>query len=159
MQTLYASRQLLRYAADHEQICVYSNIRFASPPLGDLRFKAPKYPPDNKLPLPSSAPSCIQAKQDKCLSALPFDETPGCFPDSYGSQSEDCLFLDVYVPKQAFSMSKPLPVIVWFYGGAYLFGSKTFYDPSVLPFYDGGPLVDRANALNKPEHSVIFVRG
>lgn len=33
-------------------------------------------------------------------------------------------------------MKEPLPVVVWFYGGAYLFGSKTQYDPDKLPFYD-----------------------
>lgn len=55
--------------------------------------------------------------------------------------SEDCLFLDVVVPKQIFDRvrnksavpTKPLaPVLVWIYGGGCVMGDKSFYDPSGL---------------------------
>jgi len=37
-----------------------------------------------------------------------------------GGQSEDCLYLDLYVPGKALKHSKKkLPVIVWIYGGGY----------------------------------------
>lgn len=73
--------------------------------------------------------------------------------------SEDCLFLDVYVPKQAFGIKQPVPVVVWFYGGAYLFGSKSQYDPSIMPFYDGKGPLNVATTANKDKTSMIFVRG
>jgi carboxylesterase type B len=41
--------------------------------------------------------------------------------------SEDCLFLDVNVPKKVFdgrSKKKGAPVLVWIYGGGYTAGSK-----------------------------------
>lgn len=42
--------------------------------------------------------------------------------------SEDCLFLDVVVPKKIFDkrgVGKGAPVLVWIYGGGYLVGEKT----------------------------------
>lgn len=47
---------------------------------------------------------------------------------------EDCLFLDVYVPGKALKKgAAKLPVLVWIYGGAYMFGSKDTLQP-MLPF-------------------------
>lgn len=38
--------------------------------------------------------------------------------------SENCLFLNVYVPKNLkLSSSKPLPVMVWIHGGGFWFGN------------------------------------
>lgn len=57
--------------------------------------------------------------------------------------SEDCLFLDVVVPKKIFdrarshgqqqARTKPLaPVLVWICGGGYVWGDKSIMDPSGL---------------------------
>ncbi|MGA6986052.1 MAG: carboxylesterase family protein, partial [Terriglobales bacterium] len=46
-------------------------------------------------------------------------------------QSEDCLFLNVYVPATATPHSK-LPVYLWIHGGALVTGTGADYDPSVL---------------------------
>lgn len=58
---------------------------------------------------------------------------------------EDCLFLDLYVPGKAIrnETESALPVVVWIYGGAYLFGAKDMVEP-ILPFYDGSGLVDES---------------
>jgi len=69
----------------------------------------------------------------------------------FSGGDEDCLFLDVYVPGKA--LKKPslkLPVAVWIYGGAYVFGSKDTLQPE-LPFYDGSGLMGAAN------NNLIFV--
>jgi carboxylesterase type B len=125
-----------------------------------LRFAAPEYPPRRTPPIPGPNPSCVQTKETNCVAGLPFvEDAPECFPKYYGTQSEDCLFLDVYVPMQAFTMSHRLPVVVWFYGGAFLFGSKTQYDPSKLPFYGGDGFVNTATKHNKGQNSTIYVQG
>lgn len=43
-----------------------------------------------------------------------------------------------------------LPVISWFYGGAYIFGAKDQFG-DVLPFYDGTGLIQQSGG------NVIFV--
>ena len=49
---------------------------------------------------------------------------------------EDCLYLNVNVPKT--DLSKPLPVMVWIYGGAYNMGDKNeeFYGPRLFMNHD-----------------------
>lgn len=52
------------------------------------------------------------------------------------SVSEDCLFLDVKVPKKVFDRTKEVqgtrrhlaPVLVWIYGGGYIAGDKAASD-------------------------------
>lgn len=59
--------------------------------------------------------------------------------------NEDCLFLDVTVPSKAVkNPNLKLPVMVYFYGGAYVFGSKDSMKPD-LPFYDGSGIIGRSN--------------
>lgn len=61
--------------------------------------------------------------------------------------SEDCLFLDVWTPKAAIDRKQRKPVLVWIYGGAYVFGGKTLYFP--------GGLMDRAMVNDRG--GMIFV--
>jgi len=50
-----------------------------------------------------------------------------------GPTSEDCLYLNVYRPSQAGDAgAKPLPVLLWVYGGGFLGGSATTYNASSL---------------------------
>ena len=66
---------------------------------------------------------------------------------------EDCLFLDIYVPKAAIRSKQPVPVVVWIYGGAFVYGSKGEFDLSKFPLYSGrGPVLSAA-------HPIIFVAG
>ena len=77
-------------------------------------------------------------------------------PPPTGLFSEDCLFLDVYVPKSAFdSGAANTPVVVWFFGGAYIFGSKNAFGPN-MPFYSGDGILESASKIPK---DVIFVAG
>lgn len=66
---------------------------------------------------------------------------------------EDCLFLDIYVPRSVLDGGSQVPVVVWFYGGAYVFGSKHQFDISKIPLYSGKGL------LNVTADPLIFVAG
>jgi para-nitrobenzyl esterase len=84
-------------------VAVFRGLPFAAPPVGDLRWRAPKDP----------------AKWS--------DVRPG---NAYGAscqQAEDCLYLNVYAPATATPKDK-LPVMVWIHGGAFIFGSGSTYD-------------------------------
>ena len=54
-----------------------------------------------------------------------FDELIG---NGFGSGSEDCLHMNIYVPKDALSGRQQLPVYVYFHGGAFLLGSNADID-------------------------------
>jgi Carboxylesterase type B len=135
----------------------FSNIRYAAPPLGDLRFRAPVPPQVNRsevqsgtvgricpqaTPLWSSqiAPTFVETQ----LVGLPYTGPFNINASSYAvtpqdpRTTEDCLFLDVVVPQSLFHKARnsshhaKAPVMVWIYGGGYTSGEKSAYDPSGL---------------------------
>uniref|UniRef100_A0A8C4R065 Carboxylic ester hydrolase n=1 Tax=Eptatretus burgeri TaxID=7764 RepID=A0A8C4R065_EPTBU len=61
--------------------------------------------------------------------------------------SEDCLYLDLWVPQSGSQVSKNLPVMVWIYGGAFLFGSGK--GPNLLNnyLYDGEEIASRGKVI------------
>jgi len=81
----------------------YLGIRYAKPPVGDLRWKEPQ-----KLERWKGVHDAIEyGNQAAQLSAYA--------AAGFGGASEDCLNLNVTAPKNA----KHLPVMVWFHGGAF----------------------------------------
>jgi len=112
-------------SASGRNISVYKNVRFANPPTGDLRFRLP----DTKLPRTKTVQDGKDNEQSPssrdCISSMP-DYMP--YPPYNGTTwgHEDCLFLDVWVP-QGIKPNKKVPVLHWFVGGAYVFGSKEMF--------------------------------
>ena len=70
------------------------------------------------------------------------------------THTEDCLFLDIYAPLSVVNGNQKVPVVVWIYGGAFLFGSKDEFDLSKLPFYSGQGVLEEA-----AKGSAVFVAG
>ncbi len=110
---------------------VYGNhawrgIPFAEPPVGSLRWRAPRPLPPWTEPLEAlaSGTPCIQ------LSSVFSGGSREDGPELMGS--EDCLYLDVYAP--AFAPAEVpagearLPVMFWIHGGGNTIGSADFYD-------------------------------
>ena len=96
--------------------------------------------------------SCIQIDTTKpCTPDRPFGDSSPC--NHQATEQEDCLFLDIYVPVSAFQAQQQLPVVVWFYGGAFVFGSKADFNLQLFPLYDGTGAIDAAN------NDLIFVAG
>lgn len=86
----------------------FKGIPYAVPPLGNLRFEAP-------VPLEKFLKDELDCTKEGNVSF----QKDVFSNDLLGS--EDCLFLNVYTPK--LKADKPLPVMVYIHGGAYLFGS------------------------------------
>jgi para-nitrobenzyl esterase len=95
---------------------VFFGIRYAAAPVGALRWAAPQAPS-------SSAGTTV--------AAFPGPACPQAGSTAPLPQSEDCLFLNVYVPATANSYSR-LPVFFWIHGGALVSGTGAQYDPSVM---------------------------
>ncbi|TFL07455.1 Alpha/Beta hydrolase protein [Pterulicium gracile] len=120
-------------------IISFLGIRYAAAPEGDLRWRAPQSPPR------VSGVQAATEQPNQCFQS-PFGASPvsplrtfqltGKRPPRQSlpaDQSEDCLFLSVYLPASSLDLSASLPVVVWFHGGGYIAGQgKTF---------DGGDLV------------------
>ncbi|KAK2039642.1 alpha/beta-hydrolase [Colletotrichum somersetense] len=135
---------------DDSNIYLFENVRFGANP---TRFGTPTFPTwkNTSIQPVSDGRNCIQIDPNGIDNAPgghdPF-YTPG---DQVTPQGEDCLFLDLYVPKTAFDPSrrKPMPVVVWFYGGAFAFGSKNQL----------GPLYTGRSVIAASKYQTIFVAG
>ncbi|KAL4709553.1 hypothetical protein ACJJTC_007284 [Scirpophaga incertulas] len=97
----------------------FKGIPYAEPPVGNLRFKAPK-PVSHWNGVRKSLQFGSICYQRQLLIGLP--------PDG----SEDCLYINVYSPD--ISPNANLPVMVWIHGGAFTNGSgnDTIYGPEFL---------------------------
>lgn len=100
----------------------FSNIRYAAPPVGPLRFQLPQDPVDNRS----------AGVQDGTYGRIcPQSYTPWQNPKFVTAppgelESEDCLFLDVVVPDQIWNQrcNSSRPVVVWIHGGGFQIGAK-----------------------------------
>lgn len=91
---------------------VFFGIRYGQPPVGTLRWQPPQAPNPGQGSIVAATPghTCVQGR---------------------ATDSEDCLFLNVYTPSTANPHSK-LPVFIWIHGGALVNGAGSDYDPSVM---------------------------
>jgi len=104
----------------------FLGIPFAKPPVGDLRWKPP-------------------AKNDPWTGMRDATQFGGRCPQTASlefpaSDTEDCLYLNVWVPDPA--PTKPIPVMLWLHGGGNTSGSASDNVPLNLGglFYDGHAL-------------------
>lgn len=92
-------------------VSAWLGIRYAAPPTGELRWRAPQPP----------APWTEPADATKVGPVCPQPTDPR-IPLALGApQGEDCLTLNVWVPD---SGERTKPVLVWVHGGAYVLGSS-----------------------------------
>ncbi|KAL2134419.1 hypothetical protein VTI74DRAFT_258 [Chaetomium olivicolor] len=90
----------------------WKGIRYAAPPVGNLRWQPPQ-----PLPLKLNAPiEDATAFGAICPQSLPSVPSAAFIPGN-----EDCLFLNVYAPPNA----AKLPVLLWIHGGGYGLGDGT----------------------------------
>ena len=94
----------------------FKGIPFAAPPVGDLRWRAPRPAKawTGVRAATAYGPPCVQSQ-----------------PSRYANESEDCLTLNVFRPAGAGAAK--LPVMVWIYGGGFVNGSSERYDGSNFP--------------------------
>ena len=108
---------------------VFKGIPYALPPVGARRWKPPAPMPawQGVRKATQFGPACFQPKA----------KVPSVYSDDIGPMSEDCLTLNVWVPKGAHNM----PVFFWIYGGALWSGA------SDDPLYDGARIAARGHVI------------
>ncbi|CAK7226359.1 hypothetical protein SBRCBS47491_006204 [Sporothrix bragantina] len=106
---------------------LYKGVPYAAPPTGPNRFRPPQpvVPWDGVKTCDTTGPVCPQAAPDPRY----VDIIKG------HPQSEDCLYLNVFVPGDAHE--KPYPVYVWYHGGGFREGGAA--DPN----FDGTGLAQK----------------
>jgi para-nitrobenzyl esterase len=97
----------------------FLGIPYAAPPVGQLRWRPPQSP----------------AKWTETLLTIDFRNT--CVQNQAGqfahpSITEDCLYLNVYAPRNFAEKPEARPVMVWFYGGGVVAGESNDYDGAKL---------------------------
>jgi para-nitrobenzyl esterase len=112
-----------------EQHQAFLGIPYAVPPVGELRFAAPRPPAAwsgvrDAQAFGNIAPQAARADIESVVAR--------------GVQSEDCLYLNVYTPA---ADGGRRPVMFWIHGGAFALGSSS------EAMYDGGPLAVRGDVV------------
>ena len=106
-----------------DDVFAFLGVPFAEPPLGDLRWRAPRPYVARHQPREATAfaPACMQTMRIldwyRYL-AETFGGTRGYYPDL--ETSEDCLYLNVWTP--TLDDAAALPVMVWLHGGSNISG-------------------------------------
>ncbi|TRY91639.1 hypothetical protein DNTS_017029 [Danionella cerebrum] len=113
---------------------VFYGIAYAEPPVGDKRWAAPSpvsswsHVHDSTFPRPACMQRCTGEFSQLCPPKV----------------SEDCLYLNVFVPS-SINLSLPileaLPVMVWIHGGDFIAGSAS------KPLYDGRYISNYSNTV------------
>ncbi|CAO2623910.1 Neuroligin-4, X-linked [Lemmus lemmus] len=121
----------------------FLGVPYAAPPTGERRFQPPE-PPSSWPGVRNAtrfAPVCPQHLDER---ALLHDMLPVWFTANLDTlaayvqdQSEDCLFLNVYVPAGADARDPggKKPVMVYIHGGSYMEGTANLIDGSILASY------------------------
>ena len=101
------------------KVIYWYDIPYAQPPVGELRWKAPRKIINSDINIiPKDDNFCVQKTSSLGGSAQLSSENI--------SGTEDCLYLDILAPKNKTSNS--LPVMFWIHGGGNTSGLKDLYD-------------------------------
>ena len=121
---------------EQANIDTFLGIPFATPPLGDLRFRAPQEVKNwTGIKQTKTQPNCCIQSQDEN-----FDRFYGVDMWNCNTQvSEDCLYLNLWAPRSRDGTK--LTTMVWIYGGSFTYGSIT------LDVYDGTYLALKENVI------------
>jgi len=109
------------------EVWSFKGVRYAAPPVGDLRWRAPQ------PPAPWTAPADATAYGPAC------PQPAGSLAPLGARLDEDCLFLNVW--SAATDDAERRPVMVWFHGGGLTQGAGS------SPTYDGSSLAERGVVL------------
>ena len=105
---------------EKRNIIIYEDIPYAKPPVGYLRWKAPRI---------ITVPVEIAPKENNFCIQRP-SNLGGADGEGPYVGTEDCLYLDITVPKK--QNEKNLPVMFWIHGGGNTSGLKDLYDFSKM---------------------------
>jgi para-nitrobenzyl esterase len=126
-QSIVKTNQGLIEGFQENDIFKFYGVPYAMPPIGVLRWRAPR-PVKPWKGVKKATAFGPMAYQISRLDELREE-------DKKLIQSEDCLYLNIWTP--SISADEKLPVMVWIHGGGYLNGSASLFE------YNGAELAKR----------------
>lgn len=125
-------------------IDAFLGVRYAAPPVGELRFKPPGKPEraNGVADATGYGAPCMQLYSASGPNASEMTrQIQTIFPTYTEAKidNEDCLFLNVWTPEAGDGGKRP--VMVWFHGGGYSYGSGGW------PAYNGRNLAEKGDVV------------
>ena len=119
---------------DQKDIYAWYGIPYAKPPVGELRWKAPRdfEFASNRFDANKPPNRCVQVSNF-------YDELITGQKEGTVFGSEDCLYLNIFAPSDALKENKKLPVMFWIHGGGNTWGysaSPMHIPTNFLKFHD-----------------------
>ena len=130
------------------RVTIFKGVPYAAPPVGKNRWRAPQ-----------PAENWEGVREAYTFAPISIQDQPGIGDDVYCKEwhvdkdipmDEDCLYLNVWTP--ANSTDEKLPVLVWFFGGAFQWG----YTPEME--FDGERLARRGIIVVSVNHKLALMR-
>ncbi|MHA1729217.1 MAG: carboxylesterase/lipase family protein [Promethearchaeota archaeon] len=122
----------IRGYIDEEKINIFKGVPYASPPIGELRFKY-AVPPNSWTDVLDTIEFGPNAPQPPTMESTRF-----LFGEPREHSEADCLTLNIWTPS---TDNKKRPVMFWIHGGNFLYGSAAQVS------YDGAALAKNGNLV------------
>ncbi|KAF8383578.1 hypothetical protein PRIPAC_72720, partial [Pristionchus pacificus] len=107
-------------STDGTRVRIFKSVPFASPPIGDLRWKLPVQPKKWEGVKDGKKYSAA------CMSNSTTSKSPQPWVD------EDCLYLNVFIHGECSASNKKCPIVVYYHGGGMNFDSATYFNDTAL---------------------------
>ncbi|XP_041360148.1 neuroligin-4, X-linked-like [Gigantopelta aegis] len=124
-ETVYGKiRGYVHSVLENSTVERFLGIPYAAPPTGHLRFENPREPPTwtDILNTTVLSPACPQSHWGYLRWHVP----------DFDSHSEDCLYMNIYVPKTGVNNAGGMAVLVHVHGGSNLIGMAAMFHGDVL---------------------------
>jgi acetylcholinesterase len=136
------------------KVAQFLGIPFAEPPVGARRWlpAVRKSKEHRVINATRFGPACPQWETDANVGPNAYTvDVPNFTPAPLDYQSEDCLSLSIWTPWRGAnatqSAKKPLPVLLWLYGGGYGTGGTN------VPYQNSAPWVEKSG-----KHIVVSIK-
>uniref|UniRef100_A0A8C7V300 Neuroligin 2b n=1 Tax=Oncorhynchus mykiss TaxID=8022 RepID=A0A8C7V300_ONCMY len=119
----------------------YLGVPYATPPIGERRFQPPEAPGSwqeirNATQFAPVCPQNVHGVLPEIMLPVWFTDNLDAAASYVQNQSEDCLYLNVYVPTEDdIRDRRKKPVMLFIHGGSYMEGAGNMFDASVLAAY------------------------
>uniref|UniRef100_H3CZL4 Neuroligin 2b n=1 Tax=Tetraodon nigroviridis TaxID=99883 RepID=H3CZL4_TETNG len=161
VSTVYGKVRGIRRELNNEILAPveqYLGVPYATAPIGERRFQPPEAPGSwqeirNATQFAPVCPQNVHGVLPEIMLPVWFTDNLDAAATYVQNQSEDCLYLNIYVPtedgpltkKQESTMNRPKdedirdrrkkPVMLFIHGGSYMEGSGNMFDGSILAAY------------------------